>query len=118
MPTIADDGSCIVFNDEEAAAFAVAGGPDVAYLDELINNYALAHGGDTLAVWECLQGPRLGKKTKWSPNRIAARVGISQPRMDQILDETMAAVWPEWEASPQYERWIRTHPCGPSGPTV
>ena len=76
MPAVSDDGSFITFSDQEAAALAVAGGPDAAYLDELINNYALAHGGETLAVWECLQGPRLGKKVKWSPNRVAAHVGI------------------------------------------
>jgi hypothetical protein len=88
MPTVSDDGSFVTFNDDEAAAFAAAGDPDGAYLDELINDHALAHGGDVLAVWECLQGPRLGKKIKWSPNRIAAHLRLSQARMDQILDET------------------------------
>lgn len=114
MPTISEDGSFITFSDEEAAAFALAGGPDAAYLDELINDYALAHGGETLAVWECLQGPRLGKKVKWSPTCIAAHLGISQSRMDQILDETLAAILPAWEASPQYARWAKTHSCGRS----
>jgi hypothetical protein len=117
MPTVSDDGSFITFSDNEAAAFAAAGDPDGAYLDELINEYALARGGEVLAVWECVQGPRLGKKIKWSPNRIAAHLGISQTRMDQILDETLAAVRPAWEASPQYARWARTNQCGrePSG---
>jgi hypothetical protein len=113
MPTVSDDGSFVTFTDDEAAKFAAAGGPDAAYLDELINDYALAHGGDVLAVWECIQGPRLGKKIKWSPMRIPAHVGISHSRMDQILDETIAAVWPVWEASPQYARWTKTHHCGP-----
>jgi len=112
MPTISDDGSFVTFTEEEAAAFAVAGGPDVAYLDELINNYALAHGGETLAVWECIQGPRMAKKIKWNPNCIPGHLGISQPRMEQILEETIAAVWPTWEASPQYARVEKTHPCG------
>jgi hypothetical protein len=112
MPTISDDGSFVTFTEEEAAAFAVAGGPDLAYFDELINNYALAHGGETLAVWECIQGPRMGKKIKWNPNCIPGHVGISQPRMEQILEETIAAVWPAWEASPQYARVEKTHPCG------
>jgi hypothetical protein len=118
MPTVSDDGSFVTFSDEEAAAFAVAGGPDAAYLDELINAYALARGGDTLAVWECIQGPRLGKNVKWSPNRIPAHLGITPRRMDEILDETMAAVLPAWEASPQCERWNKTHRCGSSGCSV
>jgi hypothetical protein len=115
MPTVSDDGSFVTFIDDEAAAFAAAGGPDLAYFDELIIVYALAQGGDVLAVWERLQGPRLGKKIKWSPDRIAARVGISQTRMNEILDDTMAAVLPAWEASPQCARFERTHPCGSSG---
>ena len=112
MPSVSDDGSFITFSDDEAAAFAAAGGPDGAYLDELINEYALGQGSDVLPVWECLQGPRLGKKMKWSPNRLAAHLGISQTRMDQILDETLAAVRPAWEASPQYARWAKTNQCG------
>ena len=115
MPTVSDDGSFVTFSDGEAEAFVAAGDPDAAYLDELINEYALARGGDVLAVWECLQGPRLGKKIKWSPNRIAAHLGLSQERMDQILDETLAAVVPVFEASPQYARWMKTHPCGCGG---
>lgn len=115
MPTVSDDGSFVTFSDDEAAAFAVAGGPDLGYFDELINDYALAQGGEVLAVWECLQGPRLGKKIKWSPDRIPVRVGISPSRMNEILEETIAAVWPAWEASPQYVRFQRTHPCGSSG---
>jgi hypothetical protein len=118
MPTVSDDGSFVTFSDEEAAAYAALGQPDAAYLDELINEYALAHGGDVLAVWECLQGPKLGKNVKWSPMCIAAHVGISQQRMDEILDETIGAVWPAWEASPQYERWEKTNPCGPGGCSV
>jgi hypothetical protein len=115
MPTVSDDGSFVTFSDDEAAAFAVAGGPDVAYLDELINNYALAQGGEVLAVWECIQGPRLGKKIKWSPDRIPGLVGISESRMNEILDDTIAAVWPAWEASPQYARLERTNPCANRG---
>ncbi len=84
MPTVSDDKSFITFTEEEAAAFAGAGGPDLAYLDELINNYALAQGGEILAVWECVQGPRMGKQVKWSPNRIAEHVGITQSTMNEI----------------------------------
>jgi hypothetical protein len=115
MPTVCDDGSFVTFTEEEAAAFAVAGGPDLAYFDELINIYALAQGGETLAVWECIQGPRMGKRIKWSPNRIPGQVGISQLRMNQILDDTMAAVLPAWKASPQCTRFEKTYPCGSDG---
>jgi hypothetical protein len=115
MPTVSDDGSFATFTDEEAAAFVVAADPDGAYLDELINQYAIAHGGEILAVWECIQGPRLGKNIKWSPNRIPAHVGISEARMEQILEETIAAGWPAWEASPQCARWGKTHSCGSNG---
>jgi hypothetical protein len=115
MPTVSADGSFVTFNDEEAAAFVAAGGPDAAYLDGLINQYALTHGGEILVVWECLQGPKLGKKTRWSPNRIADHVRISEPRLEQILEETIAAVWPAWEANPQCARWEKTHPCGSDG---
>lgn len=115
MPTVSDDQSFITFTEEEAAVFSGAGGPDLAYLDELINNYALAQGGEILAVWECVQGPRMGKQVKWSPNRIAEHLGIPQSTMNQILNDTMAAVWPAWTASPQYARFEQTHHCGGSG---
>lgn len=115
MPTVSVDGSFVTFNDDEAAAFVAAGGPDATYLDELINDYALARGGDVLAVWECIQGPKLGKNVKWSPMRIPGHLGLSLDRVNQILDETIAAVWPAWEASPQYARYTETHPCGSDG---
>jgi hypothetical protein len=102
MPTVSEDEWFITFTHEDAAAHAAAGTPESRYLDELINSYALGQGGEVLAVWECLQGPRRGKNIKWSPARIAAHLGISQARMDQMLDDTMAAVWPAWEASPHY----------------
>jgi hypothetical protein len=103
MPTVSEDGSFITFTDK-AAAHAAAGTPESRYLDELIDSYGLGQGGEVLAVWECLQGPRLGKNIKWSPDRIAARLGISEARMDQILDDTMAAVRPAWQASSHYGR--------------
>jgi hypothetical protein len=104
MPTVSDDAAFITFTDDEIAAFNAATPSEIAHLNQLIVAHARQQGGHVLAVWECLEGPRFGKNTKWSPNRIAAHLGIPQSRVQQICDDTLAAVWPTWKASPQYAR--------------
>lgn len=114
MPTVSDDGAFVSFTDEEAEAFKAAGPPEGAPLDRLIAEYARRQGGEVLAVMKCFEGPRMGGNIKWSPNRIADHLGLPQSRVDQIYEETMAAVWPIFEASPDYpafQAWAERH-CG------
>lgn len=116
MPTVSDDGSFITFTDEEVEAYNRAGPREAAPLNRLIAEYARQQGGDALAVMECFEGPLMGKNVKWRPNSIADHLGLPQQRVQQIHDETMAAVWPGFEASadyPAFEAWAETH-CGNS----
>jgi len=108
MPTVSDNGAFVSFTAEEAEAFKAAGPQEGAPLSRLIAEYARRQGGEVLAVMECFEGPRMAGNIKWSPNRIAHHLGLPQSRIDQIYDETMAAVWPIFEASPDYpafEAW-------------
>lgn len=99
MPTVSDDEAFVLFSPEEIDAFkATHAQHKDAYLDELIIRYARAQGGDVLAVWEALLGPVAGKNTKWAPLRVAEHVGVTQERMDAILETTLSAVRPEFEA--------------------
>ncbi len=105
MPTVSDDNSFVLFSPEEIDAFkgTYARHKD-AYLDELIIKYAREQGGDVLAVWEALLGPLVDKNTKWAPMRVAEHVGVTQERMDVIIETTLSAVRPEFEAHRRRER--------------
>lgn len=99
MPTVSDDESFVMFSPEEVDAYkAIQAQHKDGYLDELIIKYARAQGGDVLAVWEALLGPLADKNTKWAPFRVAEHVGVTQERMDEILETTLSAVRPEFEA--------------------
>jgi hypothetical protein len=99
MPTVSDDKSFVLFSPEEIDAFKATHAQDKdAYLDELIIKYARAQGGDVLAVWEALLGPVVDKNTKWAPMRVAEHVGVTQERVDDIIETTLSAVRPEFDA--------------------
>ena len=102
MPTVSDDGAFVSFTGEEVEAFKAAEPQEGAPLGRMIAEYARRQGGEVLAVMECFEGPRMGQNVKWSPDRIADHLGLPQSRVDQIYDETLAAVWPIFEASPDY----------------
>lgn len=109
MPTVRDDGAYITFTEEEIEAFNEAAPRQAVPLARMIAEYARQQGGDVLAVMECYEGPRMGKSVKWSPKRIADHLGLAQSRVEQIHDETLAAVWRSFEASPDYpayQEWI------------
>src|ERR1039458_4151295 len=123
MPTVSDDGAIVTFTEEEVEAFNEAVPHEVAPLARMIAEYARGQGGEVLAVMECFEGPRMGQRVKWSPRRIADHLGLAQSRVEQIHDETLAAVWPTFEASPDYpayQAWSERHcrkrdrgPCPP-----
>lgn len=99
MPKVSEDKSFVLFSQEEIDAYkAIQAQHEDGYLDELIIKYARAQGGDVLAVWEALLGPLADKNTKWAPVRIAEHVGVTQERMDDIVETTLNAVRPEFEA--------------------
>jgi hypothetical protein len=102
MPTVSDDGSFITFTDAEVEAFNAAAPQEAMPLNHLIAEHARKQGGEVLAAMECFEGPLMGKNVKWSPKRIADHLGLTQSRVDQIHDETLAAVRPIFEASPDY----------------
>jgi hypothetical protein len=99
MPTVSDDKSFILFSPEEIDAFKAAHAQhEDAYVDELIIKYARAQGGDVLAVWEALLGPVVDKNTKWAPMRVGEHVGVTQERVDEIIETTLSTLRPEFDA--------------------
>jgi hypothetical protein len=112
MPTVSDDGAFITFTDDEVEAYNGAVPREIAPLNRMIAAYARAQGGEVLAVMECVEGPLMGQRVKWSPRRIGDHLGLAQSRVEQIRDETLAAVWPTFEASPDYpafQAWTDAH---------
>jgi hypothetical protein len=76
--------------------------PRTRKLFELAKAHAEQEGGQTLELWKYHMGRLWGIPVMMTVDDAAQRMNISVSRAQQIYDNSIEAVRPEWEASPEY----------------
>ena len=77
--------------------------PRARKLFELARAHAEQEGGQTLELWKYHLGRLWGIPVMMTIDDAAQRMNISVSRAQQIYDNSIEAIRPEWEASPEYQ---------------
>jgi hypothetical protein len=96
---VIDDGF-IDHTTEEIAEFNKRS-PRSGFFD-LIRQHARDQGGLVLEIWETTFGPYFGKSTLRTPASTAEHLKIPLSTVEEVLNSTVEAIRPQWEASPQF----------------
>ena len=76
--------------------------PRTRKLFELAKAHAEREGGQTLELWKYHMGRLWGIPVMMTIGDAAQRMNISVSRAQQIYDNSIEAIRPAWEASPEY----------------
>lgn len=76
--------------------------PRTRKLFDLAKAHAEREGGETLELWRHHMGRLWGIPVMMTIDDAARRMNISESRAQQIYDNSLEAIRPEWEASPEY----------------
>ena len=76
--------------------------PRTRKLFDLAKDHAEQEGGQTLELWKHHMGRLWGIPIMMTIDDAAQRMNISISRAQQIYDNSIEAIRPEWEASPEY----------------
>jgi len=76
--------------------------PRARKLFELAKAYAEQEDGQTLELWKHHLGRLWGIPVMMTIDEAAQRMKIPESQAQQIYDDSIAAIRPEWEASPEY----------------
>lgn len=76
--------------------------PRTRKLFELAKAHAEQEGGQTLELWKNHMGRLWGIPIMMTIDDAAQRMNIPVSRAQQIYDDSIEAIRPEWEASPEF----------------
>ena len=76
--------------------------PRTRKLFDLAKAHAEQEGGQTLELWKYHMGRLWGIPVMMTIDDAAQRMNISVPRAQQIYDNSIEEIRPEWEASSEY----------------
>jgi hypothetical protein len=76
--------------------------PRTRKLFDLTKAHAEQEGGQTLELWKLHMGRLWGIPIMMTIDDAAQRMNISVSRAQQIYDNSVEVIRPEWEASPEY----------------
>ena len=76
--------------------------PRTRKLFDLAKAHAEQEGGQTLELWKLHMGRLWGIPMMMTIDDAAQRMNISVSRAQQIFDNSIEAIRPEWEASPEF----------------
>jgi hypothetical protein len=76
--------------------------PRTRKLFDLAKTHAEQEGGQTLELWKLHMGRLWGIPIMMTIDDAAQRMNISVSRAQQIYENSIEAIRPEWESSPEY----------------